>query len=166
LLGGREIHPINVRVGGFYRTPRRRELEPVAERLKWAREAALETVRWTAAFEFPDRERDYEFVALRHPDEYAFNEGRIVSNRGLDIEPAAYDDQFEEVQVERSTALHSRIRGRGSYLCGPLGRYNLNFDQLSPLAQQAAREAGLTTTCTNPYRSIVVRAVEVLYRLR
>src|SRR3954463_8957999 len=26
LLGGREIHPINVRVGGFYRTPTKREL--------------------------------------------------------------------------------------------------------------------------------------------
>jgi coenzyme F420-reducing hydrogenase alpha subunit len=163
LLGGREIHPINVRVGGFYRAPPRRELKPIAERLKRAREAALETVRWTAAFEFPDRGRDYEFVALRHPDEYPFNEGRIVSNRGLDIEPAAYDDHFGEFQVERSTALHSRVRGRSSYLCGPLARYSLNFDQLSPLAQQAAREAGLATTCTNPYRSIVVRAVEVLY---
>ena len=163
LLGGREIHPINVRVGGFYRTPRRRELAPLTEQLKLAREAALETVRWTAAFEFPDRERDYEFLALRHPDEYPFNEGRIVSNRGLDILSAAYDDHFEEIHVERSTALHSRIRGRGSYLCGPLARYNLNFDRLSPTAQQAAREAGLTTTCTNPYRSIIVRAVEVLY---
>ncbi len=163
VLGGREIHPINVRVGGFYRTPRRRELAPLAEQLKWAREAALATVRWTAAFEFPGRERDYEFVALRHADEYPFNEGRIVSNRGLDIAPAAYDDHFEEVHVERSTALHSRIRGRGSYLCGPLGRYNLNFDRLSPTAQQAAREAGLAATCINPYRSIIVRAVEVLY---
>jgi len=85
LLGGREIHPVNVRVGGFYRTPCRRELEPLAERLKWAREAALETVRWVAAFDFPDVERDYEFVALRHTDEYPFNEGRIVSSRGLDI---------------------------------------------------------------------------------
>ncbi len=163
LLGGREIHPINVRIGGFYRTPRRREFTPLAEQLKWAREAALETVRWTAAFEFPDRERDYEFVALRHADEYPFNEGRIVSNRGLDIVPAAYDDHFEEVHVERSTALHSRIRGRGSYLCGPLARYSLNFDRLSPMAQQAARDAGLAPTCTNPYRSIIVRAVEVLY---
>jgi coenzyme F420-reducing hydrogenase alpha subunit len=163
LLGGREIHPINVRVGGFYRTPRRRELAPLAEQLKWARDAALETVRWTAAFAFPDRERDYEFVALRHADEYPFNEGRIVSNRGLDIVPTAYDDHFEEVHVERSTALHSRIRGRGPYLCGPLARYNLNFDRLSPTAQQAAHEAGLAATCSNPYRSIVVRAVEVLY---
>jgi coenzyme F420-reducing hydrogenase alpha subunit len=163
LLGGREIHPINVRVGGFYRTPRKRELAPLVERLEWARDAALATVRWTASFDFPDRERDYEFVALRHPEEYPFNEGRIVSSRGLDIPPAAYDDHFEEIHVERSTALHSRIRERGNYLCGPLARYNLNFDRLSPLAQQAAREAGLGATCTNPYRSIAVRAVEVLY---
>jgi sulfhydrogenase subunit alpha len=162
-LGGREIHPVNVRVGGFYRTPRRRELAPLAERLKWARDAALETVRWTAGFDFPDREREYEFVALRHGEEYPFNEGNIVSNRGLDILVAEYDNHFEEVHVERSTALRSHIRARGSYLCGPLARYNLNFDRLSPLAQEAAREAGLGASCLNPYRSIVVRSIETLY---
>jgi len=163
LLGGREIHPINVRVGGFYRVPRKGELEPLAERLKWARDAALETVRWTAGFEFPERERDYTFVALRHEDEYPFNEGRIVSNRGLDIAASAYDEHFEESHVARSTALHSRLRDGGSYLVGPLARYSLNFDRLSPLAQQAAHEARLGPTCTNPYRSIVVRAIEVLH---
>jgi coenzyme F420-reducing hydrogenase alpha subunit len=163
LLGGREIHPINVRVGGFYRAPRRRELEPLAERLKWARDAALETVRWVAGFDFPQRERDYVFIALRHGAEYPFNEGRIVSSRGLDIAPSDYDGHFEELHVERSTALQSRLRDGGAYLVGPLARYNLNFDRLSPLAQEAARDAGLDPRCTNPYRSIVVRAVEVLY---
>jgi sulfhydrogenase subunit alpha len=163
LVGGREIHPINVCVGGFYRTPRRRELEPLAERLKWAREAALKTVRWVAGFDFPSRERDYTFVALRHDGEYPFNDGRIASNRGLDIAPAEYDGYFEEIHVARSTALHSRLRGGGSYLTGPLARYSLNFDQLSPIAKEAARDSGLAPTCTNPYRSIVVRAVEVLY---
>jgi sulfhydrogenase subunit alpha len=163
LLGGREIHPINVRVGGFYRVPTRRELQPLAEKLKWARDAALETVRWVAGFNFPDCERDYELVALSHPDEYPFNEGRIVSNRGLDIAADTYDLHFEESHVERSTALHSRLRERGSYLVGPMARYSLNFGRLSPLAQQAAGEAGLGAACSNPYRSIIVRAVEVLY---
>jgi coenzyme F420-reducing hydrogenase alpha subunit len=163
LLGGREIHPINVRVGGFYRAPRRRELEPLAERLKRAREAAIETVRWVAGFDFPERRRDYNFVALRHAEEYPFNEGRIVSNRGLDISASQYEDHFAETHVERSTALHSRLRDGGSYLVGPLARYSLNFDRLSPLAQLIAREAGLGPLCTNPYRSIVVRAIEVLY---
>jgi sulfhydrogenase subunit alpha len=163
LLGGREIHPINVRVGGFYRTPRRSELQSLAERLKWAREAAFETVRWAAGFDFPPYERDYTFVALRHAEEYPFNQGRIVSNRGLDIAAAEYDENFEESQVARSTALHARLRGGGSYLVGPLARYSLNFDRLSPLAQGAARASGLGPSCANPYRSIVVRAVEVLY---
>lgn len=163
LLGGREIHPINVRIGGFYRTPRRRDFEPLRERLKWAREAALETVRWVAAFDFPDCDRDYTFVAMRHPDEYPMNAGHIVSNRGLDISAAEYEDHFEETHVERSTALHSRLRTGGAYLVGPLARYSLSFDRLSPLAQEAARSAGLASICTNPYRSIVIRAIEVLY---
>ena len=30
LLGGRAIHPVNVRVGGFYRAPSRRELLTLA----------------------------------------------------------------------------------------------------------------------------------------
>ena len=46
---------------------------------------------------------------------------------------------------------------------GPMARYSLNFDQLSPLAREAAREAGLGPVCTNPFTSIIVRAVETLY---
>ncbi len=163
LLGGREIHPINLRVGGFYRVPTPQELAPLVEELKWAQDAALETVRWTGQLPFPDFERDYEFVALRTEDRYPLETGRIVSNRGLDIPAQAYDDHFEEIHVPYSNALHSRIRGRGAYHVGPLARYNLNFDRLSPLAQEAAREAGLGPVCRNPFQSIVVRSVEVLY---
>ncbi len=149
-LGGRDIHPINVRVGGFYRTPRRREFAPLTETLERARDAALETVRWVAGFDFPDRERDYTYVALRHPAEYPFNEGQIVSSRGLDIGAADYDAHFEEVHVARSTALHARLRDGGSYLVGPLARYNLNFDRLSPAVQAAARAAGLGCDLREP----------------
>ncbi len=74
-----------------------------------------------------------------------------------------YEEHFEEEHVERSTALHSRLRERGTYLCGPLARYTLNHDQLSPLAREAAREAGLDSSCRDPFRSIVVRSVELVY---
>lgn len=163
VVGGREIHPINVRVGGFYRVPTRQELEPLAEKLKKAREIALETVRWTATLTFPDITQDYEFVALRHPTEYPINEGRLVSNRGLDIPISAFEEHFEEEHVAYSNALHSFHKGFGPYLVGPLARYNLNFDHLSPLAQEAAWEAGLGQSCSNPFQSIIVRSVETLY---
>ncbi|HXZ20918.1 MAG TPA: Ni/Fe hydrogenase subunit alpha [Candidatus Acidoferrales bacterium] len=163
LLGGREIHPINVRVGGFYKVPSKQELGGLVEKLKWARDAALETVRWVTKFSFPEFERDYEFVALRHPQEYSLNEGRLVSNKGLDIPVREYDQHFVEEHVARSNALHSVLRERGAYFVGPQARYSLNFDKLSPLAQEAARGAGLGTTCRNPFQSVVVRSVELVY---
>jgi sulfhydrogenase subunit alpha len=163
VLGGREIHPVNVRVGGFYRVPERAELAPVADSLRRARDLAVGLLRWVATFPFPDFERDYEFVALRHPDEYPFNEGRIVSSRGIDIDIADYDSEFEERHVAHSTALHAVVRRRGAYLVGPLARYALNFDRLAAPVQALAREAGLGTVCRNPFRSIVVRAVEIVH---
>jgi len=163
LLGGRSVHPVNVRLGGFYKVPTKRELAPLAERLRWARDAAIETVRWVAALPIPEFEQDYEFVALRHPDEYPFNEGRLVSNRGLDIAVSEYGAHFAEEQVSYSNALHSTLQGRGAYAVGPLARYSLNFDRLSPVAQEAARAAGLGPVCRNPFQSIVVRSVEILY---
>lgn len=163
LLGGREIHPINVRVGGFYRTPTRREFRELRDALLRGRDASQAAVKLIAGFDFPDCERNYEFVCLGKAGEYPFNAGRVVSNQGLDIPQQQYDAHFEEYHVKRSNALHSRHIGGGAYLTGPLARYSLNHAVLSPLAKQAAQEAGLGTTCNNPFRSIVVRAVEMLY---
>jgi coenzyme F420-reducing hydrogenase alpha subunit len=163
LVGGREIHPVNVKVGGFYRVPLREELRDIAEKLKVAREIALETVQVVSSFDFPELEQDYEFVALQHLDEYPFNEGRLVSNKGLNIGVEDYEKYFVEEHIAYSNALHSKIKGGGAYLVGPMARFNLNYDRLSPMAQQAARDVKLVAQCRNPFKSIVVRAVELVY---
>ena len=97
------------------------------------------------------------------PSEYPFNEGRLVSNKGLDIAVRDYEAHVVEEHVAHSNALHAVLKERGAYLVGPLARYNLNFDRLSPLAQEAARQAGLGPVCRNPFQSILVRSVEILY---
>jgi coenzyme F420-reducing hydrogenase alpha subunit len=162
LLGGREVHPVNIRLGGFYRIPAQAQLMALRETLLRARDAAEETVRLVAGFDFPDFEQDYEFVALRHPGEYPMNEGRIVSSRGLDIDVADWSATFEEEHVARSNALHCRRRDGGHYMVGPMARYALNHDRLGERARAAAAAAGLGPVVRNPYRSIIVRAVEIL----
>ena len=162
-LGGRAIHPINVRVGGFYHTWARHELAPLGERLERGRDLCREVVKWTRTLPIPDYSCDYQFVSLRHPDEYPMNEGRLVSNHGLDIAATEYDDHFEEEHVAYSNALHSTIKGGGAYLTGPLARYNLNFNRFPSSVQTAAREVGLGESCHNPFESIIVRALEMLY---
>ena len=163
VMGGREIHPVSAAVGGFYKAPSKSALAELVDDLTWALNASLDTARWVSRFEFPDFEQDYEFVSLSHPEEYPFNEGRIVSNRGLDIEASEYEENFTEQQVQHSNALHSVLRGRGSYMVGPMARFNLNFEKLPEVAKQVARDCGLQAPCRNPFRSIVVRAVELAF---
>lgn len=162
-IGGREIHPINVKVGGFYRVPTRGELQPLRDRLAVGLEESIHAARWTATLPFPEFEQPYEFVALRHPNEYPFCEGRLVSSQGLDIDIHAYPQHFQEVHREHSTALHSVLDGERSYFVGPLARFALNFDKLSPRVQALALELGVTPGCRNPFKSIIVRAIEVVH---
>lgn len=165
LLGGRSIHPINVRVGGFYRLPAQRELKNLIDRLEHGLALSLDTVRWVARFPFPDFEQACETVALRssgETEEYPLNEGRLVSSHGLDLAVADYESRFREEHVAHSNALVSTLDGR-PYLVGPVARYNLNADRLSPLAREMAEAAGLGPVCRNPFQSIVVRAVELVF---
>ena len=78
--------------------------------------------------------------------EYPFNEGALVSNRGLNIPIGEFYNHFEERQVEHSTSLHSVIKARGAYFVGPQARYSLNFDRLTPRAQAAAKAASNSRT--------------------
>ena len=162
-VGGREIHPVNVRVGGFYRAPELSELAPFVERLEWARNASMEAVRWLATLNYPEFEVDYEFVSMSHPDEYPFCEGRLKSNKGLDIAIADFEKHFEEEHVKHSTSLHCHLKERGNYMVGPLARYNVEYEKLPEIAKEAARIAGLEPTCKNPFKSLLVRAVETVF---
>ena len=163
VIGGREIHPVNPRVGGFYRSPSRSELDALTADLEWALQASLDTVELVSGFTFPDFESDYEFVALSRPDEYAIVDGRITSNRGIDIDVTEWASVFAESHVEWSNALHATVIERGAYMTGPLARYSLGSEKLHHQAREAASKAGLGATCANPFKSIVVRAVEMVH---
>lgn len=163
-IGGRAIHPVNVRVGGFYSLPTRADLRPLAETLRRALDDALATVRWTAGFEFPDVELDHDLLAAHEPGRYAIADGGLRTASGLAFAPREFPEHVVERQVPHSTALHASLDGH-RYLTGPLARYSLNSAQLSESARQAATEAGLGPVCRNPFRSILVRGVEVVYAI-
>lgn len=163
VVGGRAVHPVNLKVGGFFKAPSKTAIRALVEPLKESLDAAVALTRAFAAFDFPEYSHDYRFVSLRHPEEYAIHEGNIVSSRGLDIPPGAFLAHFREEHVKHSTALHGMMTDGERYLVGPLARYSNNFEQLSDLAKETARDGGLGPVCRNPFQSIVVRMVEVVY---
>lgn len=162
LVGGREIHPINVKMGGFYKAPEKSELKELKTELQETLQIAYETLEFCSALDFPDYENDYTFAALVHESEYPMNEGKLATNRGLLIDAAQYEKHFKESQVSYSTTLHTTL-DEGLFLTGPLARYHLNFERLPGHIQEAALKAGLKKTCINPFQSILVRAVEIIF---
>lgn len=163
VLGGRPIHPINVRVGGFYRAPTTAELTKLRGVVDNAADAAMATVEWVAGFDFPDETSAHELVAVLDPDGYPMIGDELLSSTGGRFPAAAFLERYEEFQVPHSTALHARPLGGGSYLTGPRARYGLLSEALPEGIRRVARDAGLDATCPNPFKSIIVRAVEVLY---
>ena len=135
--------------------------------LEHALEHAKATVRWTTGFAMPAFRRDMRFVAMKHPREYPFNDGRIVSNDGIDLPLTDWTKAFEEFQVEGTNALHARSKdGKGPYLLGPAARVSLCADQLHPVARALLEETGMQDMIrTNIYASIVARAVELVHAI-
>ncbi|MBX6388671.1 MAG: nickel-dependent hydrogenase large subunit [Frankia sp.] len=184
VIAGRPIHPINARVGGWYRAPRRAELTALRPALEQAREIAHETALFAATLDYPDDHLDAPFLALRAPGTYAIERGRVAATTGLDIPPGEFGEHVREYQVPWSNALHASLSDGHrpasgddagtagadagspdgtSYLCGPLARFALNAAWLAPAASETAAAAGLRAPERNPFRSILVRCVEMVY---
>jgi hydrogenase maturation protease len=166
VIGGRAIHPVNVKVGGFHRLPRRRELTALLGELHDALAGAEAIVEWVSGFEFAAVEMDYRFVAAEDPGNYpVLGRGFVVEGRGP-FAPEQMLEEVVEVQVPHSTALHARLADSSDgYLTGPLARYALFGEHLHPAARGIAERVGLEARVTNPCRSVIVRAVEVVHAL-
>lgn len=165
LLGGRSVHPVGVAVGGFYRLPSKEDCGRVAQLIRDTLPAASELVKWASTLDFPDADDDFVFVALRDPERYPMNEGRIVSSRGLDIAPTEFEANIEEYQVPHSTAFHSHLDGE-HYLVGPLSRLNLNLDRMPATILSDILSSRIRFPSRNMNHSLLARALEIHYSLR
>jgi sulfhydrogenase subunit alpha len=171
-LGGRSVHPVGVRIGGFYRAPAEDEMADLLEACRAALPEVETLMHWVASLELPDDPQDFICFSLRHPDEYPMNEGRLVGSDGLDISVLDYQNYFRESHVTHSTALHSHYfpegvaSGEGQpYLVGPLARLNLNLDRLYPEVRAHLEETGIAFPSQNMFHSALARAVEIHHAL-
>ena len=164
LFGARSVHPIGAKVGGFHHAPAVEDVNLLCAKLRAALPEAEDLVRWAAGFNLPEETQRFTSVALRHSAEYPMNEGRIVSDRGLDIGVAEFEGRFKEHQVAHSTALHCLLDDE-AYLVGPLARVNINRDRFPKAVQALMDETGIHWPSSNMFHSIVARALEIYYAL-
>jgi coenzyme F420-reducing hydrogenase alpha subunit len=161
IIGGREIHPISPRVGGFSRAPRPRELQAMVPRLEDGLADLPGIADWVATLPRPAFDRPAEMVAMVHRDEYAINEGPMRSTTGRAFDARTYETVTREEHVEHSNALHSVMVDTGTpYFLGPLARINLNAAHLTPVAADCAKRTGLALPESDPFFSMAARVAE------
>jgi coenzyme F420-reducing hydrogenase alpha subunit len=165
-IGGREIHPVSPRVGGFSKAVSARRLREFLPRIDDGIADILDVADMVGGIEMPELPREAELVALTHPDEYAINEGSMVSSTGREWTFEEYEDVTEELHVSHSNALHSVFRdSQTPYFMGPLARIMLNGSQLTPVAAEAAVKAGLRLPTFDPFKGMAARVAETALAL-
>ncbi len=170
-FGARSVHPVGVKVGGFYKAPEKALMDGLLEQARELLPQAEALCRELAKLELPDDHQDFVSVAMRHEEEYPYNEGRLVSSDGLDIAIDEYEQFFAEHHCEHSTALHSLYYPSGDgregkpYLVGPLARLNLNRDKLPEATQALLSECGIAFPSDNMFHSAFARAIEIHFAL-
>jgi sulfhydrogenase subunit alpha len=164
LLGGRAVHPVSMRVGGFYHVPSRDQLRAQLPALERALEEAQETVRWSSTLRLPDYERDPLMLSLYDPERYALDTGRLLTSEGIDVDPSEWDSAFTEQHVAHSTALQATSLDGKHHLLGPSSRVVISGQGLHPLAKTALEEAGgVHAVRRNMFASIIARGVEMVH---
>lgn len=162
VVGGRSVHPINTCAGGFYTAPEMAAMQELRQEIAEAQQDAYDLVCWVAGLDMPDDQQDFISVALQHPDEYPFNEGRIIASNGLDIAIDEYEQHFRESHESNSTALYSLLDDK-PYLVGPLARVNLLQEQLPKHILQLLDDSAVSFPSKNMFHSMAARAVEIAY---
>ncbi len=160
LFGARSVHPVGVKIGGFSKTPNQQKVDALLQRVIQAKQDAIDLIQWLDTLDLPEDNQDFVSVALHHDDEYPFNEGRLISDNGLDIAIADFEKYFTETQVNHSTALHCLLKGK-PYLVGPLARINLNKDQLAQEVKAVMKGLKAQFPSENMFHSIIARAIEI-----
>ncbi len=164
LIGGRTTHPISAVVGGWTKLPTLDDLRGLRGRIAAALPDVEATVELFQALPIPRFQRETEYLALRKPGEYAWYGGDIASTDG-DVTPLSeYKRKVKEFIVPYSTS--KRTRGnRNSYAVGALARFNVNYEQLSPLAKRAAKALGIKPVICNPYLNTVAQVIETAHAM-
>lgn len=159
-VAGRHIHPCALKIKALSHIPRAEDLLALRQRLLDSVADLHTAVKLLQSLPLPQFEREMEFLALYHPQEYAFYRGEVIRSSHGDQTPITdYRRKVREHVVAHSHAKHASTEV-GPYMVGALARYNLNHAQLRPEAQEVAAALGLRPVCYNPYFNTVAQVVE------
>ncbi len=160
VIGGRDIHPVSITVGGHLRIPRQSELDEIRARLEALRPAAVATAELFNSLPYPELHDSAERFSLRSDKEYALIAGSIRSAEH-EFEQKDYAQFVSEYHEPQNTA-NFVVREGHTYMVGALSRVANSADQLSTEAKSLFKAGPIPKGLDNPFLINAAQGVELV----
>jgi coenzyme F420-reducing hydrogenase alpha subunit len=162
VLGGRFHNIVNIRVGGVYSMPEKKEVEALSSQS----ERAITYARKLSEFvldnqdKFPSYEQKIKPLVLCDAIEYPFISRNICSDE-MRFEISKFEEEVIPEQVPYSNSLRYRLRSGENYVVGPISRFNTSFYNLRGEVRRMLKSYGYMPPLKNMSYSIVARIAEL-----
>ena len=169
-VGGRAIHPITPRVGGFSRLPEKDKLKKILEKIPLAIDDAIFLVDTFQKINYPDFERKTLFASVFSRKDYPFYLERIIEIGKEKIGSNHFYSAKIEEDLKSPPVKKVRFRGK-PYMLGAIARLKNNGEFLEKLAKKKLEEFKKENKISdekffkNIYFNLFSQAIEVLHFL-
>ena len=162
VVGGRQIHSITTRFGGFIKLPTQKELDELLVSLKKERPVFLkEFKKIFSNLQYPDFETECDFLSLCS-NEYAPFNGALKSLSGERFEMGDYRTYLKECVRTYSSSKFVSMKNK-SFITGAIARVNMKSEFLSTDAKKLLKAIKLKLPTRNPFDNNLCQAVEIIH---
>mgnify|MGYP001791453562 CR=1 FL=1 len=164
VIGGRSVHPITTKVGGFSHLPPVTRLADLRKRLEEAMPEAARLARIVGRQAMPDFSRKTTYLALYNENEYAYYGGDVCSSEGYCSTPEDFCATLREIVIP-GTATKAGVHGGKGFFTGALARVNLSHELLENSARNILEESGHVFPSYNTFLNSFCQSVELVHAM-
>lgn len=139
IIGGRVVHPITPKVGGFSKLPDKRDLKKVLEKTKSTIEEGLFLANRFATIDYPKFKRKTIFVSLFSNKDYPFYLEKIIKANGEKYSIGDFFSTKIEEDLKHPPVKKVKFKGK-AYMVGAIARIKNNDNFLKPIAKSQFNE--------------------------
>ncbi len=161
VFGGRSIHPVSGKIGGFRVAPNRSKVEKLLKQSGQILKEAAILGEFFSKLKYPGFSRETEYVALSNKKEYSIYDGSVVSTKGLNISPDKFENNIEEIQLPYEAVKRVKKNDK-EIMVGALARLNINHEKLNREAQKLLKKSGIILPSCNSFYNILAQMIEII----
>jgi len=170
IIGGRKVHPISPRIGGFHKMPEKNDLKKILKEFPSVLDSFYVLSEIFKNLSYPTLKREINYSSLYSGKEYSFYQENYVKIQDEKITIGDfYSDKIEE-DLKIPPVKRATYKGE-PYMLGSIARMKNSGEFLSPSAKNLFNEFKKKNSISdeeyfqNIYHNLFSQAVEILHFL-